>query len=239
MKAVQQQEEALPPRVIQLTTVQKNVIAAVESPGMGAKLPKKTRETIRSALRNVKIFLGLSQLQQKECVTAMDMIQVKSGAIIAKKGELSDYVWVIEEGEVAAMVKKGQEERRIGPGAAFGEVPLLCNGQQSHTFKATKACKIWRLERMCYRRISARNHGSHAKVAEEWSKHMSSWEDLEAAFKKNSSTKSHEGKETLTMGIQVTGSRCLPHAHAAAAAPPPPHPHWARHRHPSARPRRS
>jgi len=180
-----------------LTAAQKAIEESQEQDGMGAEISSNDRDTLLYALRKVKIFLGLSQRQQETCISTMECIDVESGTVIAAKGELSDYVWVIQEGEVVTEGSGDGEPVVYGPVEAFGEKPLLYNSMQPCTFKTRKPSKIWRLERMCYRRISARNHGSHSRFAEEWYKQVSTWDDLEMKFRQISSRKHKKSKTTI------------------------------------------
>ena len=115
-----------------LTRVQQQMVDTVEQEGPGAKLHQNKKQVLQVALRQVKIFLGLSRLQQKECIACMDFVMHYKDTVVAMKAEMSDYVWVVEEGEVIAMVPKGEQPKRYGPGQAFGEMPLLHNGQQPY-----------------------------------------------------------------------------------------------------------
>ena len=61
------------------------------------------------------------------------------GAIIFRKGEIADRVYVIEQGEVEAVDEAGKEEkviRRMGPGDHFGEIALLQRIPRTLTVRA-------------------------------------------------------------------------------------------------------
>jgi len=146
----------------------------------------------------------LSPLQQRQCVASMESITLQKGDVVAAKGELSDYVFVLEEGEVVTERGDLVRQKMFRPGDAFGETPLLYNSMQPCTFRCTKASKVWRLERMSYRRISARSHQSDRQVAQEWQRQMESWEELEMKFREHSSIKHSvvNGRMEHTMGVQ-------------------------------------
>jgi len=61
------------------------------------------------------------------------------GAIIFRKGEIGDKVYVIERGEVEAVEEAGKEERvirRMGSGDHFGEIALIRRMPRTLTVRA-------------------------------------------------------------------------------------------------------
>jgi CRP-like cAMP-binding protein len=61
------------------------------------------------------------------------------GAIIFRKGEIGDKVYVIENGEVEAVEEAGKEERvirRMGSGDHFGEIALIRRMPRTLTVRA-------------------------------------------------------------------------------------------------------
>ena len=55
-----------------LTRVQQQMVDTFEQEGPGAKLHQNKKQVLQVALRQVKIFLGLSRLQQKECIEGVE-----------------------------------------------------------------------------------------------------------------------------------------------------------------------
>lgn len=196
-----------------LTQFQRELEGGSEDDGLGVALTAAEREVLLTALRKVKIFLGLSQNQQQSCIDTMERIDLYAHELVALKGELSDYVFVILEGEVIG--SDGPDKmtnRRYGPGEAFGVWPLLYNAQQQCTFKTVQPSQIWRLERMRYRRISARNEDNCSLFSRKWYQRMACWENLEYKFKTIASKK---GNQQETMSLNVHRSPEPAHLHRA------------------------
>src|SRR5438552_5590187 len=79
------------------------------------------------------LFAGASVREQAELLRLGEVQSFRAGEDIVREGEEPRYVYIIQEGEVAALkagVATGAEHEmgRMGPGEHFGEMALLDEG---------------------------------------------------------------------------------------------------------------
>ena len=90
---------------------------------------------VLEALRNVPLFSHLNDKQLKLVAKQAKPVDFPSGSEICKQGATGVGMHVVLSGETKVEVD-GQERRRMGPGAFFGEVALLDGGPRSATVTA-------------------------------------------------------------------------------------------------------
>ena len=83
-------------------------------------------------LQNIPIFRALNELQQEALVTSVTTQKFPPGIRIFNDGEPGELFYLIKEGKVA-VVKHGEEIRKMGKGDYFGEQALLYDQNRTAT----------------------------------------------------------------------------------------------------------
>jgi CRP/FNR family transcriptional regulator, cyclic AMP receptor protein len=104
------------------------------------------------ALRNVPLFSHLSDKQLKLVAQQAKSVSFPPGTEVCKQGDKGVGMHVVLDGETRVEVD-GQERRRMGPGAFFGEIALLDGGPRSATVVAetdvhTVSIPVWNFQTM-------------------------------------------------------------------------------------------
>lgn len=79
----------------------------------------------------------------------------ESTDVIVKEGDVGEYFYIIEEGDVECIKEEGQEViRELHPGDYFGELALIeSNQKRTLTVKAKSDCKLLVLNRDTFFRV--------------------------------------------------------------------------------------
>jgi len=118
-------------------------------------------EDIRSLLMSVVttniLFSSYSSQEHNAICDAFESLDVTSGSFVIKQGENGDLFYVVESGALDIYVKTAAGESKVGsqlgPGNAFGELALMYNTPRAASIKASSDCKLWTIDRNCYRGI--------------------------------------------------------------------------------------
>jgi CRP-like cAMP-binding protein len=93
------------------------------------------QKAIVDALRGVSLFSDLSDKHLRLIAQQSKHVRFDPGTEICSEGQTGIGMHIVVEGDTAASVG-GQEVRKMGPGAFFGEVALLDGGPRSATVTA-------------------------------------------------------------------------------------------------------
>merc|ERR1719161_688194 len=73
------------------------------------------------------------------------------GQEVIKQGDEGDNFYIVDEGQFDVFVKRSEGDAfkvlEYSPGACFGELALMYNAPRAATVTATKAGKVWALDR--------------------------------------------------------------------------------------------
>ena len=119
-------------------------------------IPKgsQSRDVIAAALHRNILFDALQEGQLEEVIDAMESISVVSGMDIIEQGDHGDFFYVVENGSFDFIVD-GDKVGSCGKGASFGELALLYNCPRAATVRTVETAKLWKLDRLTFRRIIA------------------------------------------------------------------------------------
>ncbi|HEX9300200.1 MAG TPA: MFS transporter [Actinomycetota bacterium] len=97
-------------------------------------------------VRKIPFFAPLPAPAMERVMTNMTPIQVGSGTVLIREGDVGDLFYVIVEGE-AEVASGGRHLRDLGPGAYFGEIALLRDVPRTATVIATTVLRLLALHR--------------------------------------------------------------------------------------------
>ena len=118
-------------------------------------------EDIRSLLLSVVttniLFSSYSSQEHNAICDAFESFNVEAGSFVIRQGESGDLFYVVESGALDIFVKTAAGESKVGtqlgPGHSFGELALMYNTPRAASIKASSDCKLWTIDRNCYRGI--------------------------------------------------------------------------------------
>jgi len=125
----------------------------------------KSEEAIQfidNSLADNFIFASLSELERRQLIDAMVMETVPAATIIIQQGEVGDYFYIVEDGQVSFSV----DSKYVGAcsrGGSFGELALLYNCPRAATCIANTECRLWRVDQKTFRYMLANNTASQQK----------------------------------------------------------------------------
>lgn len=145
----------------------KNVFAPAIDFSAEFVMPKydKSEESIQfidNSLADNFIFASLTDSERRQLIDAMVMETVLSTTIIIQQGEVGDYFYVVEDGEVSFSVD-GKYVGACARGGSFGELALLYNCPRAATCIANTDCKLWKVDQKTFRYMLANNNASQQK----------------------------------------------------------------------------
>lgn len=107
-------------------------------------------ETIR-ALRRCPLFAAADEPGLKLIALAGEALRYRAGEALVEQGEDSDSVFVILEGEAEVTTRgAARPVARLGPGAPFGEIGVLCDVPRTATVRAAGEIGALRLPRRSF-----------------------------------------------------------------------------------------
>mmetsp|Transcript_2042 Transcript_2042/g.4084 ORF Transcript_2042/g.4084 Transcript_2042/m.4084 type:complete len:740 (-) Transcript_2042:194-2413(-) len=139
----------------------KNIFAApvrVE-PGYTPPFFSKTDVNISflaTALVDNFIFASLSDVERRLLINAMEPHTVEAEGFIINQGDIGDYFYVVEDGQINYIVD-GNVVGQCTNGASFGELALLYDCPRNASCVAVSDCKLWRVDQTTFRFMLANN----------------------------------------------------------------------------------
>jgi predicted MFS family arabinose efflux permease len=101
---------------------------------------------VLARLRGVDVLASLPGICLERLSVAAERRQVAAGEPVVRQGETGHEFFVVDDGELAVSID-GREVRRLGPGAAFGEVALLRELPRTATVVAVRPGVLITLDR--------------------------------------------------------------------------------------------
>lgn len=117
---------------------------------------------IDNSLADNFIFASLSNSERRQLIDAMVMETVQAKTVIIQQGEVGDYFYVVEDGQVFFSVD-GKYVGACTRGGSFGELALLYNCPRAATCVANCDCKLWKVDQKTFRYMLANNTASQQK----------------------------------------------------------------------------
>ena len=126
---------------------------------------KKTEASIQfidNSLADNFIFASLTNLERRNLIDAMEMETLLTSTPIIQQGEVGDYFYVVEDGQVSFSVD-GKHVGSCSRGGSFGELALLYNCPRAATCVALTDCKLWKVDQKTFRYMLANNTANQQK----------------------------------------------------------------------------
>mmetsp|Transcript_16615 Transcript_16615/g.24094 ORF Transcript_16615/g.24094 Transcript_16615/m.24094 type:complete len:801 (+) Transcript_16615:84-2486(+) len=117
---------------------------------------------IDNSLADNFIFASLSNKERRSLIDAMKMEAVPAGTSVILQGEVGDYFYVVEDGQVTFAVD-GKNVGSCTRGASFGELALLYNCPRAATCLAKTDCRLWKVDQRTFRHMLANNTANQQK----------------------------------------------------------------------------
>lgn len=117
---------------------------------------------IDNSLSDNFIFASLSSAERRHLIDAMAMEHVPASTIIIQQGEVGDFFYVVEEGQVTFTVD-GRFVGTCSRGGSFGELALLYNCPRAATCIAMTNCILWKVDQRTFRYMLANNTANQQK----------------------------------------------------------------------------
>jgi len=136
---------------------------------------------IDDSLADNFIFASLTKEERRLLIDAMKADAVPAGSIIIQQGEVGDYFYVVEEGNISFAVD-GNHVGACQRGASFGELALLYNCPRAATCIANTDCKLWKVDQRTFRYMLANNSASQQKDVSDVLRKVAFLADLEESM---------------------------------------------------------
>jgi len=117
---------------------------------------------IDESLADNFIFASLSREERRLLIDAMKADSVPAGTVIINQGEVGDYFYVVEDGNISFAVD-GNHVGACTRGASFGELALLYNCPRAATCIANTDCRLWKVDQRTFRYMLANNNANQQK----------------------------------------------------------------------------
>lgn len=128
--------------------------------------PDVSVQFIDNALADNFIFASLTPAERRLLIDAMKLETVPPGTIIIQQGDIGDYFYIVDQGQVAFSVD-GNHVGDCSRGASFGELALLYNCPRAATCMATTQCRLWKVDQRTFRYMLANNTANQEKEINE------------------------------------------------------------------------
>ena len=117
---------------------------------------------IDDSLADNFIFASLTREDRRLLIDAMKADSVPAGTVIINQGEVGDYFYVVEDGNISFAVD-GNHVGACTRGASFGELALLYNCPRAATCIANTDCRLWKVDQRTFRYMLANNNANQQK----------------------------------------------------------------------------
>ena len=117
---------------------------------------------IDESLADNFIFASLTREERRLLIDAMKADSVPAGTVIINQGEVGDYFYVVEDGNISFAVD-GNHVGACTRGASFGELALLYNCPRAATCIANTDCRLWKVDQRTFRYMLANNNANQQK----------------------------------------------------------------------------
>lgn len=107
------------------------------------------RNSLEKALENNVLLQSCDDEQRSAILDAMFECNYGAGEVVIHQGEMGDFFYVVDQGEVE-VIKHGEHISEIGERGYFGELALIYGQPRAATVKAKTCCKLWAIDRASY-----------------------------------------------------------------------------------------
>ena len=101
----------------------------------------RAKKRKNEALSDVILFSGCDRKEIDQIASLATEVQIPSGTVLAREGELGREFYVILDGKATVGIA-GKEVASLGPGDFFGEMALLDQGPRVATVTATEDMEV-------------------------------------------------------------------------------------------------
>jgi len=125
--------------------------------------PKSTETTdfLLSALSDNFVFDSIDISTKLQFFNVMQYQEYNEGDWVMKQGDVGDYFYILEEGEVAYhVVTVEDEQQQVGTGtkgSTFGELALLYNTPRAASVQALSHLKVYKIDQLTFRSLLTSN----------------------------------------------------------------------------------
>ena len=115
----------------------------------------KERNIRLNFVDNIKVFEKMSRYEKIKLLDGLQVQYFEAGDVIVQEGDIGEYFYIIEDGNVECIKEEGKEViRELNPGDYFGELALIEQLQKrTLTVKAKQDCKLLVLNREIFYRV--------------------------------------------------------------------------------------
>jgi CRP/FNR family transcriptional regulator, cyclic AMP receptor protein len=122
-----------------------------------------SHDTKVDALRNAPLFEGLSKKELAELAQRAEDMELDSGTVLCREGEIGHEFFVIIDGEVE-VERKGQSLGARGAGEFIGEIALLEEIERTATVTAKTPVRVMVLTSTAFKRLVQQHPNVELKV---------------------------------------------------------------------------
>jgi small-conductance mechanosensitive channel len=130
----------------------------VSAEGLAAE-EREEAQRRQGSLRQVDFIATLPAASLERLAALSRTCQFMSGEVIIRQGDAGHELYVVEKGEVAVLIGRGEgsvaEVARLGPGKFFGEMSLMTGEQRAATVQAMSDCELVQVSKEAFHEILA------------------------------------------------------------------------------------
>lgn len=115
-------------------------------------LSEAEEQDLAKSLQNNFLFKQLDTKSKKTVISALQSKKFKKDDVIIKQGDVGDFFYIIEKGNVDFYVNDSKVNSS-SDGSSFGELALMYNAPRAATAIAASDVTLWALDRLTFRRI--------------------------------------------------------------------------------------
>jgi len=126
--------------------------------------------TIIKAMNDNTFFAEVDNEQKTDIMLVMEGVHVKKGDVVFKAGEVGDFFYVIQSGQVELLM--GGDEMpdlniQIEAGGSFGELALLYTDPRAATIRASEETELWRVHGKTFKQVVVESSAKKRKQYEQ------------------------------------------------------------------------
>jgi CRP-like cAMP-binding protein len=115
-------------------------------------------------LRDIPLFAKLSRKERKLLALRADEVDVQPGALVCRKGDIANDVYVIEQG-TAKVVRDEQYLDELGPGDFFGEMGVREDAPRNANVIATSPMTLMVLSGAALRQLEREHPALASRIS--------------------------------------------------------------------------
>jgi cAMP-dependent protein kinase regulator len=115
------------------------------------------RDFLRTVLKVNFIFNALAEAEMEQLISAMQREDVAKGTLVIQQGDVGDYYYIVEAGEIEYILDGDKSVGSAKEGGSFGELALLYDAPRAVSCKATRSTTLWKVDQKSFRTLLARH----------------------------------------------------------------------------------